>query len=269
MHNDLPTSQLTQTIAYNATLTFLSQSRYWLITGTLLGLFLAIIALFILPKKYEAQTLFRVGQITGEAIESPNNTVQRMKSLGFQEEIARLIVLSNPNYSTEETLLEIKKFPINVIKNTDMIELTITAPSIAEAIQRGKYYMNTIEKRHQELASPMLKSQQDQLVNAKEHLNAINNAGNTTNAQVTTRHPNYTLELDSNNEAIFWNQQILALNHALVFPNTRQTSLVEPITASIKPIFPKKNIFLILGSMIGFAVGLLSFSLRSKKPISA
>ena len=266
MHDATPHISV-NTTSYNSSLILLLKSYKWWISGTLLGQIIAILALVILPETYEAQLLFRVGQTANEPIEPAANTVQRMKSLGFQEDIVRLIIKAHPDYVPEKIFNEINKVSINLIKNTDLIDIRVTAPSAVEAIERGKYYMDTIEKRHQTLAAPMLKMQQEQLLYAQERLKKINDS-QIPNINFTRKTSSSSTSSEAINEVGFWSQEVAKSRQSLTSPNTRSSSLVEPITAPQDPISPKKIILLLFGSMIGFGLGLISFVVHSRKPLN-
>ncbi len=266
MHDATPHSSV-NTNSYNSSLVLLFKSYTWWITGIFIGQIIAVLALFILPETYEAQLLFRVGQTTDEPIEPAANTVQRMKSVGFQEDIVRLIIQAHPSYEIKKTFKEIDKVSINLIKNTDLIDIRVTAPSAVEAIERGKYYMDTIEKRHQTLAAPMLKMQQEQLLYAQERLNKINE-GQLPNANFTHKVSASSTSSEANNEVSFWSQEVAKLRQSLTSPNTRPSALVEPIIAPQEPVSPKKVILLLFGSMVGFGLGLISFVVHSRKPLN-
>lgn len=227
---------------------------------------MASLAIMVIPQKFEAKTLLQIGSIgeiahigeESKPIESPINTVQRLKSLGFQQDVARQIQAKHPEYDYVSLLKELDKVSINVIKNTDLIEITLTARSKDEAMQRSKIYVSVLKQRHQQLSEPLIKMQHTQLLLAEQHIHEFE--AESTKASLPTNKPFIELaQLAKNDKQIFWQQQVMQLQQIMTYPNTRPTTLVEAISVLDDAVFPKKSVFLLAGSMLGFALGLLSF----------
>lgn len=248
---------------YSSPLSHLGQNWLLLLSSTSLGILISILLLFIVPYEYEAKALLQIGKVSEQDIESSLNTVQRLKSISFQEKIAQLIHRKHPNQDIISLKKDLKKTSVELIKNTDIITITLTANSANIAKERIEYYINLLSERHLTLSKPIHELYKQQLAHAQNKLQSLNTS-NMTKIKSNALPTEYSLKLDSNNEAIYWNQQIFTFQQALTPPKTQPTSLLEPIVTSEEPIYPKKIIFILLGSLLGFIFGIL-YALRSYK----
>lgn len=226
-----------------------------ILLSTVIGILVAIFLLFALPNKYEAKALLQVGQVSEQGIESSLNTVQRLKSNSFQEEVTQLIHNEYPNQNIEDIRKDLKKTFIDLIKNTDIINIKLAANSPLEAKKRIGFYVSALEKRHLILSKSIREFYEQQLIHAENKLQSLNHKNT---ERVKTPQIDCNIQLDSHNEAIYWNQQIFIFKQALTAPKTRPTSLLESINSLDEPVAPKKVIFILMGTLLGLIFGIVS-----------
>lgn len=247
--------------------TYLIQNWLLVLLSTVIGILIAVILLFTLPNKYEAQALLRVGQVAEQDIESSSSTVQRLKSLSLKEEVVQIIHRKYPNQQIDVIRKELNKSIIELIKNTDIISITLVANSPSAAKERLSFYMSALTQRHSALSHPIKAFYEQQLIHAQEKLQSLNNA-DTNRKKLKTPSIEYNITLDSTNEIVYWNQQIFSFKQALTAPKTRPTSLVEPIASLNKPVSPKKVISILLGALLGLIFGIISLLIANQHKTS-
>jgi len=255
---------------HGSALAILYQSKRWWSLGTLVGLVVAVVFVTLTPVKHEAHLLFRVGQIgqfygqelpKQEAplllIEPIANTLQRLKSAGFQNDLVNVISKEYPSDNVSTLQQHLSKSTAHAVKNTDLIEVTLIAPTAAKALAWGNIYSTLLISRHQQLGKPMLMMQQAQLALAEKNLLRLNDPSLVNSSPFTN-----LAQLTQSDKIAFWEQRLLSLQQLLAAPNTRPTALVEPITSNA--LAPKKMVIFLGFSLLGFVLGLLTFIGRQK-----
>lgn len=143
------------------TLDFLNRSKYWLLVGALLGGGAGLGASFLMRPQWEASTLMQVGQIAGDEaapatpLEQPARTVDRMKSPQFLEAVAgRLGLRQAAGAPSPDADLLVKSANVNLLRNSDLIQVSVHGYSAEQARQFIKAVEGEITSVHATLAKP-------------------------------------------------------------------------------------------------------------------
>ncbi|MDO5691930.1 MAG: Wzz/FepE/Etk N-terminal domain-containing protein [Pseudomonadota bacterium] len=251
---------------------FLERWRWW-VGGLLLGGLLGLAAGFLVPPKYESNGVVRIGQVTGTLIESVSETIARMQTLAFRNEVIERLngegVLTDGE--RERLLSQIgSRGAVTQVKDASYISITLQT----ESQGFGSATINTMVKLLQERQQPLmneriLQFQKDieqtkaTVVEMEKRFEAVAAATHPLN----NASPQTYLELARMSEAgtnASLRQRLLELQNSLLPPSTRPTALVEPVATSDRPTSPKKSMIAIGGALLGFVLGtLLAFGLRA------
>ena len=282
--NTMLTNNIRELDLLNLSDIWLAMCHSWrLIFGvTLLFALSTFLLTLVLSKQWEATAMLRIGHIpssTGELklIEDPLQTVERIKLIGFKEKVLTDLHLPTDKGSDDRTDLLLKSLQGNVISNTEFINLSIRGYSAIEAKNSLKAIVKEIKATHTSIIQPAksraIKESQliterltaTSLVLASLKKNML--AAGTYNASSAFAPSVIAINLLTSQESdvrTLQNQQIQYDTQIAAF-DEQATSLVNTIYVSKKPAFPKQNIFLIVGTLLGLLVGTWIAILKYKK----
>lgn len=246
--------------------------------GLVLGVAAALAGLALIPKKYEAVALIRVGQISKvnghtvvrEPIESPTSLVERMALAQFQRRVAEALNDQRWLQDIDDSALS-KAFSVVLLKgnlepNTvPLIELRAWGPSTDVAKRKLNAVTAELVKSQSaqiEAAQAQLRADLDlarlRLANNERTLVELTRALQTA---TTDRFSKTVLTLlvnaKSPPELLEQRQIVMAMEEALRAPNTQPTHLIEGAFAVPRPIFPKPAFLLLAGIVSGLLMGIL------------
>lgn len=260
----------------------------WLavVGGATLGIAGAVLAIFLIPPKYEAVAVVQVGQVgqvgvpgqPGQAINVPvepaTQAVERMKTPGFQRKVAEAI--GNRQWVEDlmsSTAATTKYISLQIVKATatpggaPLIELKAngSTPELARQIADGS--IKELARRESELAKPMIdkmkadrKIAEVRLANAERDLESIGklvgNAG-IKDDRFTQLSLMTDLLVQKESEVFRQRQAMIALETALSVPYTQPAEPLEEIFVTDKPVSPKKALLLALGLVGGLLAGVI------------
>ena len=255
----------------------------WLVVvgGMVSGVVCAVLAIFLIPPKFEAVAVVQVGQVgqpgqpgqaVNVAVEPATQAVERMKTPAFQLKVAE----TTGNQAWADDLMQSsaatsKYIVLQIVKATatsggaPLIELRANAntPELARGIAEAS--IKELAKREGELAKPMvdrmlqdLAIARERLLGADRELEAISklvlNAG-VKDDRFTQLSLMTDLRVQKESEVFRQRQSIIALETALNVPYTQPAEALEGVFVADKPVSPKKGLLLALGLIGGLLVG--------------
>ena len=245
---------------------FLDQWRWW-VGGTVIGGVLGLGAAFVVPPKYEAHGVVRVAQV-GSAVESVPETIVRMQTLAFREDVAeRLIKAGQVKPEKKEDWVRALdgKSTFKPVKDAaNYVDISLTADNPAQGQAAVSTITQVLKERQQPLMAERLAQVDRSIELAKASLATMEKSYGITQASLRAQPPNSEvyLELARMSEAgtlAGLRQKVLDLENSKLSPTTKETELVEPIGVSDRPVSPKKSVFtaggLVLGALLGTLLG--------------
>lgn len=254
--------------------------KIWVGT-TLIGALLASLLVFILPPKYEASAIVRVGQvglvgqvgqvgqgITGATmIETLPDVVERIQSPAFRRAVADKLLGKNAGQEeVAQVMGRLKASPPKVLKGTNLVEINATGQTPDEAPKTAQAILDNLMERHSPLFDQAVEQLKTRLAESAQYLASFEK-DQLAGVAATQRQEAAFVQLaqlaESSRYASLRNQQF-AIENALLPLNTRPTQAVEAISVSDHPVSPKKPLILVLGALAGVLVGgLLVFFRRA------
>ena len=260
---------------------FIRRNFIYLLWGMLLGLALALILAFLLPKQYQAKALVRVGEIgnvnaTGTIIEPSLQVVDRIKSQSFQDDVLQALNVSLEN--DDDVLVKQFRKNLNVkLEKSELISLSLKALSRAEAINNMQEVVNQLNKSHNKMSYPTISRLKLELVSVNDELKL---------ADKDMKQLSKTLVIQSEKITDMKFSQSVLLNSLRIskeeeyrnFRNTKRmlderlspertfpTHVLGRIEVSKKPVYPNYSIFIAVGLFLGLFAGLLYILARNIK----
>lgn len=263
----------------------------WLVVvgGAVLGIAGAVMAIFLIPPKYEAVAVVQVGQVgqvgqvaqvglvgqvTTLPIEPTQLSVERMKTPTFQMAVAReagipgwIDALGRSATAGSDYLsLQVSKATVGQ-NSAPLIELKAKADSPESARKIADVAIQELGKRQAEIAKPSIDRMQADLAIAKEKrqraeedldsLSKLVAAAAVKDDRFTQLSLMNSLRVQKESELFFQRQLVAALEGALSAPVTQSAKAVEAVFVSDKPVSPKKVLLLALGLIGGLLAGVM------------
>ncbi|MBI2307912.1 MAG: hypothetical protein HYU78_11485 [Rhodocyclales bacterium] len=258
--------------------------RGWVtvVGGVVLGIVGAVLAIFLIPPKYEAVALIQVGRVgqvgqakvSGMPVEAPVQTIERMKTPSFQRRVAEAL--------NDQAWLEAisrsssgvaKDLSMQIVRGTvgpeqvPLIELRADGTSPEAARGKVAAVVAQLTKAHAELAQPALVRMRtdlaisrEKLASAERDLDALTKlvaAAGVKDDRFTQLALMTSLRIQKEAETFSQRQTITALEMALGAPATQSAGAVEAIFVPEKPIAPKMALLLIFGIVGGLFAGVM------------
>jgi uncharacterized protein involved in exopolysaccharide biosynthesis len=260
----------------------------WLVVvgGALLGIVGAVLAIFLIPPKYEAVAVVQVGLVgqiakdckEGQGIsmpvEPPSLAVERMKTPSFQRKAAE--AAGDPHWMSDLSRLSsgVKKvLSVQVLKGTvapgqtALIEVKATGEAPEIALKRVGAAVDELMKVHEQLARPSLKKMEgdlalliEKLASAERDLDGLNKLVATTGGKgdrFTQLSLMTSLRLLKDADVFSQRQMIMAIQTALIPPASQPAKAIEAMFVGDRPDSPKKSLLLALGAIVGLPAGVL------------
>jgi uncharacterized protein involved in exopolysaccharide biosynthesis len=247
---------------------------------TVLGITGAVLAIFLIPPKYEAVALVQVGQVgqvgqvrvAGQPVEPPVQAVERMKAPAFQRRVAE--ALGDQKWLHEVARIgATKDLALQVVKATvgadqvPLIELRVSGNSPESALKKTQAVIAQLISIHGELAKPALNRMRtdlaitrEKLTSAERDLESLNKlvaAAGVKDDRFTQLALMTSLRIQKEAETFNQRQMIMALETALEAPSTQAAKAIEEVFIADKPVSPKKSLLLVLGTIGGLLGGVL------------
>lgn len=235
---------------------------------------LGIIVSFVVPKKWEATALIRVGQIgdVESRIETPLALVDRMKSTSFQNNVLKRLGISvveqDPDSSNFRETFKVK------LSKSELINLTLRGTSHDGVILQMTEVINELKAVHNGISAPALNRLQQELAIIDSELKRSNEevellkklihgslAQNTENFSQSVLVSSVLLASDGELRSCRDRKRIIEaqLSSERTFP----TDVLGKVEVSSTPVFPKKSLFAIVGLFVGLLFGVVFSILKS------
>jgi hypothetical protein len=256
---------------------FIRRNLATLLGGALIGSVLGLAIAFIQPLEWEAKALIRIGQLgnagaVGNAIEPSLQTVDRVKSKSFQND-----VLKNLGISTDEDDADAELFRDTLkvkLEKSELINLSLRGKSPDEVKRHMDAVVSELKNIHVKMSEPSINRWHQELEWTEQELK-----------QVSTEAERLAKSLggqsDSLNDKNFSPAALLSnvlmiregelhafqdrkriLEERLSPERTFATNVLGQIEVSPRPVFPKKSLFVMAGLVMGLLLGVLLSILR-------
>lgn len=256
----------------------------WLAGGLMLGLLCAIGFIALVPPQYEAIAMIQpatVGILSastnttiakGADVESAAQTLERLKVASFYT--AELIIACDMKSRVNPHQALAVAMKPTLIKGNGLIQISYRAasPAIAEACVAG--VVKQLAKVQGEIAAPLIKALEEQRQITKQQLDDAERFQKLVEKRVLTMNPSSTQfsesmlllsAAQSKKDDISKLRRTYAEQSIQVSePLTQPTKLFEPIYASDKAVFPKKELIVFGGLVAGFLAGLAALFLNQR-----
>ena len=227
--------------------------------GAVIGLGLS----WVLPAKYEVVLPIQISEVGDMGrVESPAVVIERIKSDGFRNRIAR-------DLGDVSVKVSVKVDPI---KGTELVLLKTTATSVDRANTVAQAYLSALAESHRTKAEPYrqrmsaflddLKAEQARALKTRNELLAtITRAHNTSDGAMLLKTNLVTLQ---DNYLQSLSARMLVLQAAMdVSRNFDTRAFVEAEADSARsPVFPRPEVFGLAGFLAGGCVMLLALIVR-------
>lgn len=246
-------------------LNFFAESWQTVLVFTLLGLGVAGVYLFFVPKQYEA-----IAQIKMAQIASPNNNNNNINPLGVNiEEPAALIArMTLPTTYDSQTIQEcgledqedassklaktVKLSSPRGVASTVDLKIRALSPEYAKRCVDALFVF--IKSSQSQLIAPYIEDaksklamEQERLARATQLIARADKSGPAVSAAYLATRDEIRYSLD----------QITGLQNIIIQNESRASHLTAPIYVNERPVFPSKRITLLAGVAAGGLLGLL------------
>jgi hypothetical protein len=217
----------------------------------LAGLSLALVICALLPERYEASVILRVGKLTiqGPELEPPFELVERIGSSGF-------------SCGTNAQLQSNSEVRATVINRSNLIRLEARAPSRALAVTVVDACLRTVLTEHEKIAqdyTDYLNERTEKILSWSQKLSTfrdLKKPENVTPVEAMSQITNNTISYPSD-----------LLMKVITDPKfnlgegwARKSVNVETIQAKVDPVFPRHmlagSISFLVGGLIGISIAL-------------
>lgn len=251
---------------------WLSIKRRWILIAACVIVAIAGATAFwsITPAEWKATATLQIGQLPvtpTTLIESTTQAAERFNQRQLQDQVLTSAGLALDEHQDKRTALLRKTLKAIAGKNTNFVDVGVTAYSREDA----KAYLNTatlaLIKTHEERLAPLIKNLDDRLaVNSRQMTEAaaekVRLEANLTNASASANGIKFEPSVLASNLISKQEDLIRGLTNeraALVDlhtkTNTFPTMIVDAIYVPTGPSSPKLSIFLVLGLLIGALAG--------------
>lgn len=257
---------------------FIRRNLGTLLGGALIGGVLGLTLAFVLPAQWEGNTLIRIGQLgnaggVGTAIEPPLQVVDRIKQKSFQNDVLKSLGISTDE---DDVNAELFRDSLKVkLEKSELINLSLKGRSPDEVKQHMDAVVSELKNIHVRMSAPTINRWNQELEWIGQELKQAN-----TDAERLAK--SLGGQSDSLNDKNFSQAALLSnvliaregelrsfhdrkrmLEERLSPERTFATNVLGRIEVSQKPVFPKKSLFVIAGSVMGLLLGALLSILRS------
>jgi capsular polysaccharide biosynthesis protein len=236
--------------------------------GLVLGAAGAVLAIFLIPPKYESVATFQIGKVAGSPLESPETVVARVSTPAFRLEVAQK--------TGDEKLVEqltfnasgVTAISASVVKGAPLLSLTASGSTPDAARKLSATVVGILQQRHEELGRALKEKIAREIEINKEKLlvvekelqelskTAASSAG-VKDAQFAPVSLLTSLRVQKQAEVFGLRQQLTALELSIIAPATQPTQVLELPYVPNRPASPRKGLLLALGTIGGLLAGVL------------
>ena len=248
-----------------------------LVACAAIGASAALASTWAMSPLWQAKTTVQNGQLylvtsTGPTvvnIEPPARTVDRIKVASFQDNVLKQLSLPVDEGASAETDLIRRSFEVRLLRNSDLIELSVRGYSPANASRILQQYVRSLIEEHGYLAKPTLERLSEEMRQVQADLSAAQARQSELAKQSRERYQvniagkfseNVLLDnmLSTNAADVrLLQQRRNTLQEQLNPERTFNTRMIGETEISREPVFPKRSLFAVSGGLIGLLLGLI------------
>lgn len=266
---------------------FARRNFYVLLSGALLGAASGLAIALIVPAKWEASALIRVGQLgssnaggtksviePSQQIEPSSQVVDRIKNKSFQNDVLNKLGISTDE-DDDDAAKDFRESLKVKLEKSDLIGLTIRGNSPEEANKSLSAVIAEVKQTHTNMLTPSIYRLQQELASTEQELKKAS-------AESERLIKSLDGKTDSLNDKSFSQAALLSnillareselenvrdrkreLEEMLSPERTFATKEIGRVEVSKKPVFPKKSLFTVIGLFFGLLLGVLVSMLRA------
>lgn len=239
-----------------------------LLSGALIGLVLT----YVIPKQFQATALVKIGQLgnvgsAGTPIESSLQVVDRIKSRSFQDDV--LEALKIETIDDDNSIVKRFRDTLNVkLEKSDLMTLTVKALSREEAKRQLSSVIIQLNIVHRKMSNPTINRLNLELESIKTELKFAESESKRL-ANLLEIQPDTVTDKKFSQIALLSNLHISREGEIRSFNDTKRlleeklsqertfpTHVLGRVEVTKKVVFPKKSIFMLIGTFIGLILGL-------------
>lgn len=239
-----------------------------IVGGVAIGVMCATFGILLIPPKYQAREVIKIGKVADSEVEAPEVVVERIKSPTFAVEAAKQLgdqkMLDLLLTKGDISVLGIR---VNMIRGTLLIEVIADGMSSAVALKKLEVINQLFFTRYERESLPMrerlekdVQLVQERIDATKVELTKLEKIIPLTQSVHDNQFAPISLLLIQNTqkraELLDMQQQLASLQRLLLPPSTQPPSLVEPAFAGSVPLSPKKSLLFALGIISGLLGGI-------------
>lgn len=257
--------------------TFLQRHALRLAACIAFGAGVALVSTWVISPLWQAKTTIQNGQLylvtsTGPTVvnvEPPARTVDRIKVGSFQDNVLKQLNLPVDDGANAETDLIRRSFDVRLLRNSDLIELSVRNYSPAEASRVLQQYVRRLAEEHAYLAKPTLDRLSEEMRQVQSDLSMALARQSELEKRSKDRYKasiagqfseNVLLDnmLGTNAADIrLLQQRRNTLLEQLNPERTFNTRMIGETEVSREPVFPKRSLFAVSGGLVGLLLGLV------------
>lgn len=231
------------------------------------GIGAAVLAILLMPPKFESITLLSVGKVAGTEIEPVSTLIERIKSPAFKLAVAGKLgdqkLLEDIGYGTSGAT----PIAAGAVKGANaLIEMKTSAESADDARKLSDGVIATLAERHNEISGRLREKISGDIALVKEKLKTVESElqelSDSASRIVPLKDTQFSqatlitsLRVQKQAEIFGLRQQLSSLELSLLPPATQPTQAIEAPYVPQKPVSPKKGLLLTLGGICGLLLG--------------
>ena len=243
------------------------------LVGAVLGLGLAA----MMPERWEAVALVRLGETGNDLIEpqanrlveSPARAIERVRDGAFQLKLKQTQALAaDGKPASDEARVVISSLTANAIRGTDLIEVRVSASTPGHAREAAAAVVRELSRVHDQIMLPAIQRLREQLnINDQEIAMATADRRKLFDAATSRAEAGSSARFAENALAgslVYATEAHLSrlydrrerLDEALSSVRTFSTSLLSDVYVADQPSAPKTRLWVIAGAILGLFAGL-------------
>lgn len=254
---------------------FVQKNFIILLGGLLLGLFVSLVTAFLLPSKWEATALVRIGQFKNAdnlvIIEPSLQVVDRIKSASFQQDALKSLGFNLAESNSSDERLQY----LNVkLEKSDLITINWRGLTKVEAKNNLSVVINELVKIHKKKFESVINRWNQELIStdlAMQHSATESNQLNKTLQRLGTSEKTFSQNaLISNTllvrekEMQYYRERKQHLEEQLSPERTFPTQILGNIIVSKEPVSPKKTLFAFAGAILGLILAFIFIMIKDQ-----
>jgi hypothetical protein len=225
---------------------------------------------FLLPPKWEAATLIRIGKVKGQLVEPVHAAVERIKLQPFQQRVAEL---ADPPNEGGKRATRMRSVKARAMPGTDLVEVKLRGPAQEDARAQAAAVVKALQEVHQQVSAPTVDHLQRHYEETRRQLDAARAAREDVLARLAAQRQtsdllqpivmsNILAHRDTDIRAL--EQRLYMVEEALGPLLTYPTSAVDAIHTDPFPTVIQRMLGLVFGALAGLVIA-VAIALRGSR----